>query len=46
MSQKISFKQDQALSDAVGVNNGAWGTQANENKPTLHTHRRHGARID
>jgi len=24
----------------------AWGVQANENKPTLHTHSRHGARID
>jgi len=24
----------------------AWGMQANENKPTLHTHSRHGARID
>lgn len=24
----------------------AWGAQANENKPELHTHNRHGARID
>ena len=24
----------------------SWGAQANENKPTLHTHSRHGARID
>jgi len=61
-----TYKQDQALIDAVGANGGgwseddlsrfgslcgseeliAWGAQANENKPTLHTHSRQGTRID